>query len=291
MHPPTLPAMGIHNRQPPHALLSHRDELGLATRCLLLVCGLGAAWVAVCAGTVPTATDLSLPWSVGPLHARCLAALHAAAALTWLLGLRERDPAAVRIPLALALGCSWGYVLQVWADWPLLAPQAGAGWAWLLIQTGAAALSAWLLLHRREFQAPAESVDMPLGLCGALALTTAALLAIRPVWAAGVWPWPLPRQPAILYAAPLTGWALALLMLARERRRGARRLALMGSAMAGPLVAWASWLQRDAFYSGAVGAAWAALFLWASALAAWKLRSRSLRHRRGANQGVSGTLP
>jgi hypothetical protein len=271
-------------------LASQPDELGLTTRGLLLVCGVGAAWVAACGGMVPAATGLSLPWPVAPLHSRCLAALHAAAAMTWLLCLRERDQAAVRIPLALVMGSSWSYVLQVFADWPLLAPTGGSAWAWLVVQTVAAALSAWLLFWQREFQAPAEEFDVPLGLFGLLALAMAALLGLKPGWAAGVWPWPLSKQAAVLYAAALSGWALALLMLARERRRGARSLTLLGLAIAGPLVTWAFWLHRDAFYIGALGAAWAALFLLASALAVRRLRSLSLRHRRRAIRGASRTL-
>jgi hypothetical protein len=168
------------------AIFFQPDELDLATRGLLLVSGVGAAWVAAFAGIVPAATELSLPWPVGPLHARCLAALHVAAALTWLLGLRERDRAAVRIPLALSLGSSWGYVLQVFADWPQLAPDGDAAWAWLLMQTADAALSAWLLLREREFQAPAERSDLPLTLCGAFACAAAAGLSIKPDWATEV---------------------------------------------------------------------------------------------------------
>jgi hypothetical protein len=271
------------NSHPPQAPIAEPDELGLVTRGLLLIFGLGAAWVAACAGLLPTATVLSLPWAVAPLHAGCVAALHASAALTWLLGSRERDPAAVRIPLALALGNSGAYLLQVLAAWPTLAPETEAAWVWLGAQTASAASSMWLLLRQRELRAPAERLDAPLALCGVFALAFAALLAFKPDWAAGVWPWPLSRQAAVLYAAALAGWALALLMLARERRRAARSLTLLGLTLTGPLVAWGSWLHRDAFYSAALGAAWAALFLTASALAGWRLRTLALRHRRRAS--------
>lgn len=181
-------------------------------------------------------------------------------------------------------------MLQVFADWPQLAPEGGAAWAWLLMQTAGAALSAWLLLRGREFQAPAEKSDLPLALCGAFACAAAAGLSIKPDWATEVWPWPLSRQAAVLYAAALAGWALALMMLARERRRGARSLTLLGLSIAGPLVAMASWLQRDAFASRAAGAAWAALFLWASALACWRMRSQVLSHRRRTTRRAGSTL-
>jgi hypothetical protein len=275
--------MSIVNSRPTQALFAEPDELGPATRGLLLICGMGAAWVAAFAGLLPAATSLSLPWPVAPLHARCIAALHAAAALTWLLGSRQRDPAAVRIPLGLALGNSWAYVLQLLVTWPTLAPAGGAAWLWMLVQAGTAASSMWLLLRQRELRAPAERLDAPLVLCGAFALASAALLALKPDWAAAVWPWPLSRQAAVLYAAALAGWALALFMLARERRRAARSLTLLGLVVAGPLVAGVSWWQRDAFYSAAQGAAWAALFLMASALACWRLRTLALRHRRRAS--------
>jgi hypothetical protein len=267
---------------PPVLLPDDADELGPATRGLLLALVLEAAWIALCAGVRPDLVAWALPWPAGlraPLHARCLAALHTATALTWLLALRERDAAAIRIPLALALAGSVGAVLAMlgpaWAAAVGSAPAALAPGAagWLALHLALGLWAAWRLRQRRELRAPAERLDRASASAAAMALAAAGLLALAPAWAARWWPWPLPLALAAPYASVAAAWAVALGMLARERRHAARRLALVGLLAMGPLVALVTAVHADAFRPALAALVWPLPFLALSALAWRRLRT------------------
>jgi hypothetical protein len=212
--------------------------------------------------------SLLAPGALPPLHARCIGAMALAQALPWLLALRERDSASLRIPLAQALATALALVLA-----PLARGEVPA-WPPLLGAALAGAGSALLLWHDRMLQAPAERADPALVAAGTTLALAAAALALAPAWAARLWPWPLPPRAALLYAAAFAGWGTAAAMLARERRRAARRLALLGLLALGSGVAAVSLAHLGVFRSSAGAAAWLGLFGLLAALAAWRLRAR-----------------
>jgi hypothetical protein len=247
-----------------------RDDVGTLTRRLLALAGLVCTVVAVVAGWAPA---LALPWPLPPLHAGCLAAMQLATSLPWLMAWRECDSAAVRIPLAQMLASGALTVLLVLllrgSELPALRPAAAA---WVTVQALlAAGAGAWWLARRSEVRAPAERPDQALRVAGAAFGGAALLLAVNPGLAARAWPWPLGAEAAVLYAASLGGFAVALLMLASERRRSARRLALWGLVMLGCGVALVSWRESGAFHRPLVGWAWVVCFAVPAALAARRL--------------------
>lgn len=242
------------------------DETDALARTLLLVLGLAHAAAALLAALAPA---LAWPWALPPLHARCIAALQAAAAGAWLLAARERDDAARRIPMAQQFAGALCTLVLVALRRPELPP---AGWGWLALHALSAVGAGRCLWARAELQAPAERPDRAWLACGVAAGVMAALLAIDPARAARVWPWPLGPLPALLYAGPLAGWSVALVMLARERRRGVRALVLWGLLPLGPLVALATGWHLGTFHHPAAGGAWAAAFGAVSVLAARRLR-------------------
>ena len=242
------------------------SETADPARALLGVLGLAHAAAAVLATLAPA---LAWPWPLPPLHARCIAALQVAAAGAWLLAARERDAAARRIPLAQLLAGALCTLVLVAVRRPEL---SAAGWGWLALQVLSAVGAGACLWLQAELQAPAERPDRAWLACGAAAGAMAALLAFDPAHAARLWPWPLGPRPALLYAGPLAGWAVALVMLARERRRGVRAPVLWGLLPLGPLVVLASALHLGAFHHPAAGTAWAAAFGALSVLTVRRLR-------------------
>ena len=236
------------------------EDLTPAHRIYFALLGLLFAGLGGTALLAPAAVELP------PLHARCLAAMALAQALTWLLALRERDSAVVRILLARAVATALALLLAP------LAQSRPPGLPLVLVVLTAAGGGAALLWHDRTLQAPAERADAALTVVCAALLSGALLLALAPAWTARHWPWTLPARAALLYTAAFAGWGTAAGMAARERRRSARRLALTGLAVLGAGVALVSLRHLGSFHQPALGALWAAAFGLVSALAAWRLR-------------------
>jgi hypothetical protein len=231
-----------------------------AHRLYFALLGLGSAGPGLLLLLRPAAAALP------PLHARCIGAMLLAQALAWLLALRERDSACLRIPLAQALATALALVLTPLARGAT--PDVPALGGALLAACGSAAL----LWHDRMLQAPAERADPALLTAGSALALAAAALALAPAWVAQAWPWTLPARAAALYAAAFAGWGTAAAMLARERRRAARRLALIGLLALGLGVVVASLRHLEAFHQPAGAAAWVGAFAALAALAAWRLR-------------------
>ncbi|MBN8490289.1 MAG: hypothetical protein J0M00_02510 [Burkholderiales bacterium] len=252
----------------PERLDPVHDDVGTGMRLLLLLAGLASAGLATLAWLQPA---LTLPWALPPLHAACIGAMQAASALPWALAARERDGAALRIPLAQMLASATASVLLVLLRADALAPLQPAGSAWLAMQALLAATAAAWLARRTDLNAPAERPDRAMLLAGAAVGTVAALLAVHPAAMAKVWPWPLGAEPSLQYGAALAGWATALVMAARERRHRVRRLALWSLVALGSGVTLASAVHRGAFHHPSAGVAWAASFMSLSALALLRL--------------------
>lgn len=243
------------------------DTPTAAHRLTLQLVALGATLLALSlAAPMLVAWLPPLPWQgLPPLHRRCLAAMLAAEALAAALASRDGDLAHLRIPLALAGTTAAGLAAA-------LSMSAGAAGAWLpALLAGACGA---LLFSDRELRAPAER-PQPLLLALALAAAaTAALLALQPALAARAWPWPLPPLAATAYAAHFAAWAVALALLARERRRGARQHTLWALALLGAAVVLASLLHAGAFHHASGRAAWIAGFGGLTLVALQRLRAR-----------------
>lgn len=237
-------------------------DLTAAHRLYFAALGLPVAGIGLAGLLEPSL--LQLP----PLHARCVGAMLLAQGLTWGLALREQDSACVRIPLAQALAAA----LAAW-----LAPLArgiAPGWAAGALALAVAGGSAMLLWHDRTLQAPAERADPALAGAGALLALVAAALALAPGWSAAAWPWTLPARAALAYAVGFASWGTGAALLARERRRGARRVTLWGLCALGIGVAAVSLMHLPTFASEGGAAAWIGGFAALAAVAGWRLRPR-----------------
>ena len=243
-------------------------ELTRWHRAWFVVTALMAAGVALACLPWPEHAADVLPITPKALHARCIGALYLAAALGLAMSEHVADIAAVRIPMALVIVGAAGMALAGLTVTPLPGP-------WLLLHTLVALSGAWLRWLDGNVQAPAERPDRGLLALASLAAVTAALLALVPQWAAALWPWPLPRPVTAFYAAPLVALSLCAWLVARERRRDARRIALwvLAAACTGLLVASA--LHR-ALFAGASAWVWFALIGAAWALVLQRLLSRNV---------------
>jgi len=256
----TLP---MHPRpEPPDA-----DDLGPAHRLCLLLAGAAATLLGLACLLAPEAATQLLPWRQPPLHTRCLGAMHLAGGLTWLAAVRERDGAAVRIPLALLLTAALAFALLALRHRPAA--------AWLIVASLLGAAAFVLLRSLRELRAPAEHAQPVLALLALAAGAAAAALALWPGAMAAAWPWPLPATAAVQYAAWSASWAVALQLLARERRRAARRLALGGLLLLGAAVALASLLHLGSFHRPAGAGLWVGAFAAVALVALQRLSRRA----------------
>ena len=243
-------------------------ELTRWHRAWFVLAALAAAVVAGACLPFPEHAAYVLPIAPKALHARCIGALYLALALGLAMSGHVADIAAVRIPMALAILGAAGMALAGLTVTPLPGP-------WLVTHALVALSGAWLWWLDGNVQAPAERPDRGLLALAALAALTAALLALAPQSAAAVWPWPLPRPVTAFYAAPLAGLGLCAWLVARERRRDARRIALWVLAAACIGLLGASALHR-ALFAGASAWVWFAVISAALALVLRRLLRRTV---------------
>jgi len=252
-----------------HPCVSHVDaDVTRLQRAWHLGVALLALAVALVCLAVPEQAGALLPIAPKPLHARCIGAMYLAAALCGLVSARESDAAALRIPLCLLIGGGAAMALAACTVRPL-------PWPFVLLHAAVAASAALLAWRGRELLAPAERPDASLLTMSIIIIGVAAALAFMPRQSAPLWPWPMPAPLAPFYAAPLFAWGLVTAQVARERRRAARRIALLGLCTLGAALLCASAWHLQVF-RGIAGWGWFAALGAGLALALQRLR-RGLR--------------
>ena len=195
--------------------------------------GLSSLGVALaCLFGLPWAADV-LPIGMPALHRRCIGAAYLAAATCLLVLARQRDSAVVRIPLNMVGVGAAALALAACT----VAPGA---WLYVLVHAAVASAAAAWAWQRRELTAPSERPDAAMLLMAAVMVTVALALALWPQPASARWPWPMPAPVAAFYAAPMLACSLAAAQVARERRRAARRIALIGLCVMGSALLGAS---------------------------------------------------
>ena len=242
-------------------------ELTRWHRAWFVVVALAAAVVALTCLPFPEHAAKVLPIAPKALHARCIGVLYLAAALGLMMSCHVADIAAVRIPMALVTLGSAAMALAGLTVAPL-------PWTWLLLHALVTLGGAWLWWLDGSVQAPAERPDRGLLALAAVVALTAAVLGLAPQSAAMLWPWPLPRPVSAFYAAPLAGFAYCAWLVARERRRDARRIALWALAAAFGGLLGASALHR-ALFAGASAWVWFTFITAALALSLHRLLRRA----------------
>jgi len=243
--------------RPAHVMrAARRDSADVSQLQRAWYIGVALLALAVAAACLPWPEQAAalLPIAPRPLHARCIGAMYLAAAVCLLVGTREPDAAALRIPLSLVAGGAAAMALAASTVSPL-------PWPFLLLHAAVACSAAAWAWRGRELLAPAERPDAGLLAMAAVMAGVAAALAFVPQQAAPLWPWPMPPLLAPFYAAPLFAWGLATVQVARERRRGARRIVLVGLCTLGATLLFVSALHLQVFrgaalwpWFGAVGA-------------------------------------
>jgi hypothetical protein len=207
------------------------------------------------------ATLLVWAWpALPPFHTRCMGVMQLALATGLWAGRLALDPAALRLPLAgaavWALSALGALVVHK-GDAPALAPPALLG----LAVTGLLALL--LVRAPGDDPVPAERPDRTAQLAAAALLVLAAGLLGGPAAVAPAWPWKMQPSTALLYAPPLLGLGVMLLLAAVERRSYVRAPAWQALLVLAAGVLVASGWHAAAFATGR-WATWA----WA---AAWPL--------------------
>jgi hypothetical protein len=218
---------------------NHVDRLQRAfcTAVPLVLAALGLACI-----FWPPASAHLLPWALPPLHARCIGLMHLALALELTEARRQLDPAAARIPLASALAWSLATLAAFW-------PSRGqpAALAWLATACAVGGGAAALLWSGRGDAAPAQHADLAWLALAALALLLAASVLLAPAATAARWPWRTSAAQVAAYAPPFMAFGVAAALLAHERRRYARRPAVLALLTLGIGVVAASVAHHTAF--------------------------------------------
>lgn len=204
-----------------------------------------AAIGVLCVGWPPLASQL-LPWTMPPLHSRCVGVMHLALALQLLAALRPLDPHAMRVPLAAVVAWCVASVAGVWLQ-PGAAGVGGTAAAWLAGWLLLAATGAALLLRPTGPNAPAQRPARAWQGVALLAVGTALLLLAAPTLAVAAWPWKLTPVLAAAYAGPFLAFGVAAWGVARERRRYVQRPAQQSLAVLGGGVIAACLLHRSLF--------------------------------------------
>lgn len=203
-----------------------------------------AALVAVLCVGWPSLAAQGLPWSLQPLHTRCVGVMHGALALQLLAALRTLDPHSLRSPLAAVL--AWclagatGVLLQH-------APPGLGSIVWLVAWLLLALAAVLLLLRPAGLHAAAERPARAWQGIALVASVAAALLLLWPQQAVAIWPWPLAPAQAAAYAGPFLAFCVAAWGVARERRRYVQRPARQSLALLGAGVLATSLLHRALF--------------------------------------------
>lgn len=208
----------------------------------------------------PALAQRVLPWSLPPLHARCLAVMHLALAWPLWAAWAQADAAAARIALAGAAAWGGASLLGVVG---VSMPPSRALWAWALGSGALGAAALGLLWFERELQAPAEQPDRAWQAAALVGLALAAALALAPVAVASLWPWPLSPALAAAYTGPFAAFGMSAWLVASERRRYARRAPMQALAgMAAGMLVTGTW------HVAAFDAARALTWLWFGAFTA-----------------------
>jgi hypothetical protein len=238
---------------------------------------IAAAVIAVlCLGWPPLASQV-LPWTLPPLHARCVGVMHLALALQLMAALRPLDPHALRIPVGAV--AAWGAASVAGA---LLQPGpsglGGTAMVWLVGWLAVAVAAMALLLRPTGINAPAERPSRAWQGVALAAAFTALVLLVWPGLAVAVWPWKLTPVLAAAYAGPFLAFGVAAWAVARERRRYVQRPAQQSLAALGVGVLAACLLHRALFdFQRPAAWIWFATFIAVAALALHTLRP-AIRH-------------
>lgn len=218
-----------------------------------------------------------LPWTLAPLHGRCVGAMQLSLLLSLWRAWRSGDPALAHGPLrALAASCagSAAALLAGAAVQCSISPLA-LGWLLGFMLLGGAA--EWRTRATQELQAPAERPDRAwLAIAGVAGGLSLALLA-APAALAERWPWRMSATLAAAYVGPFAALASFAFSLARERRAYVRRgllLPLLWLSLA--VLAISAWHHRAFDTPSAVP--WFAAFAALAALAAWRLLAPRAHH-------------
>lgn len=242
-------------------------ELTRWHRAWFVAAALAAALVAGVCLLLPQHAGAVLPIVTKPLHTRCVGAMYLAAAIAMVMSWHEGDIAAVRIPMVLTSCGAATLALAAATLRPL-------PWGWLVAHAVVAGTGAWLWWFDESLQAPAERPDRGLLLLAALVAASALALALAPQQATALWPWPMPMNVAPFYAAPLLAIAVATWLLARERRRDARRITLWSLVACCGALLTASMLHLASF-AGTSAALWFVLLAATLALLLHRLLRRT----------------
>lgn len=217
-----------------------------------------------------------LPWTLAPLHGRCVGVMQLAPLLALWPAWRRADPALARGPLrALVASCA-GAIAGLLAAAAAQRALASSALAWLLLFALLGGGAEWLTRSAHEVQAPAERPDLAWLAIGAAAAALALALLVAPAAVAARWPWRMAPALAAAYVGPFGALAALAISCARERRGYVRRLLLLPLFVLPLALLGVSAWHRGAF-TGAAGVLWFAAFAALAALAA--LRLLALRGR------------
>ena len=201
--------------------------MSYSSRPYFLLVGLFALWVGVWGFFAPAEVGRALPWTVPPLHARFIAAMYLAGALAMGWSLYAPRPAAVRIPIALAV--LWTAALMLASllhlgEFDFSKPQV---WFWMGAYAVFPLWGAWLYFSSGAARAGAvRRADPALVALGAACLLLSGALLLAPQTMVSAWPWTIRPLLVSIYAGPFLAYGLCALLLAREARAEARRIAL-----------------------------------------------------------------
>jgi hypothetical protein len=220
----------------------------------------GAGWVAFWGLALPAASDIALPFTVPPLHARFISAIYLSGFAYMLLALFARHWSEIRVvSIVLAV---WTVMLGIVTvinlpafDWSL-----EPVWFWFFAYTSFPIVGWYIVWSQRNDVSAADGPPLAsalrawLSLQGLVATVLALALFEAPNTMATLWPWALPPVVGQLYSAPLLAFGLGSFYAAQQHGWREARMVVVCSLVLAAAVLVGSYLHRGLFDRATVSA-------------------------------------
>ena len=283
------------DRSAPQAT-AERDAFTTAHRLYFAIVAAFALWVGVWGYFAPAGIRDAIPWSVPPLHARFLGAMYLSGAAFMIGGLLARRWDEVRVVVPM-VGI-WTVTLCIVSLLHLSEFNFGEAqsWLWFGAYSIFPAIAFWLTWQKRGTGGAAGAglsdrtvptwVRVYLRIQGVVGTLLALALLVAPVATTAFWPWPITPLLAQLYGGPFIAYGVGSLLLARETRWPALRIAVAAMWVFSTGVLIAS-IVHGALFSASDLSDW--LWFGAFSAATVSLGAIALAARRTSEVGLTGS--
>lgn len=238
--------------------------------------GLLALWVGGWGYFVPAQVDRAIPWLVPPLHARFLGAMYLSGTTFMLGGILSRHYAEVRVMVRVI--AIWTGMLFVVSLFYLGEFDYGRSqvWIWFGAYILCPLIALWLMGRDRGWEMGINGRLLPLWvrryllIQGGLVTVLALALLFWPEGMVALWPWPITRLLAQIYAAPFLAYGVSSVLIGRLQTWPEVRVVVTATFVFALGVLLASIMHRQLFsFTDFAALLWFGGFLIATVMLGW----------------------